>query len=867
MPIRLAVVFGTYNRLELLKRAVHSVRAASGSLEVTMIVVDGGSTDGSRAWLAEQPDVVLLGQRGPLTGAVRAFNLGFGYAVDHDFPYVMHLNDDAEVAPLALDGGGTTLERAVDLLVTHPTAGEVAFAFDLRGKYAFEAIHGKVYANFGIVRREAGMAVARAQGDPSGRAWWNPIYVTYAADCEFGAWLHKLGWAILADQNLRVHDLNAQDELRKNNAETNAALGNSELFWQRWPNAASMQPDAGVVVPSSGPAAEVWPPDVNWQGAKVHLGCGTHRLQGWVNVDGLKTPATDVVLDFSSGLPFVPNGALQAIYWSHGPEHIHADLLPGLLRDLRRVLAKGGELIVAAPDFEGIYKHRFASNANGSAWLAAIYGECTSTDHPFLAHKQCFTAETMEQLLREAGFENVRSWAPSDYPEIARVRDYAVTCELVSCLMRGSAGEVATWEPMSISMITTHFRPIEKFVSPRAFAVAPSFPAVDTSTPVLRQAPDMPSGVERAVGYPDPTLLVPPAGKMSPLSNMWHAGERVLHVALRDLREGQPGLARALRSITTRGDAYADVDWIAAESRGGDHLVNEVLGAAQRLKPTIVFMQLQRQTAITRAVVAKIREVSAQNVVIINWDGDQHFEPRDPQRNWFVELGHACDTSLVVNTKHPAEYRMLGVVRPGFLEIGVDGEIYKPNTEVFQTAAPSVVLLASNYSMTPAYGPRLHVVRELQSGMGAMFGVYGNGWRGWASGHPCLNQADEAARYRSCVAAISMSIRNDLPRYTSDRLFRALSCGALVLVERFVDMEGLGIQSGVNAFAWDTVDELKALVGASRDKVTEGWLASHETMGRVRGQAAALGRLHTWDARMLELMMIVQTVRQSKSWA
>ena len=31
------------------------------------------------------------------------------------------------------------------------------------------------------------------------------------------------------------------------------------------------------------------------------------------------------------------------------------------------------------------------------------------------------------------------------------------------------------------------------------------------------------------------------------------------------------------------------MDWISAESRGGDHLVNEVLGAAQRLKPTIVF--------------------------------------------------------------------------------------------------------------------------------------------------------------------------------------------------------------------------------------------------------------------------------------
>src|SRR4051812_38339674 len=93
---KVAAVFATYNRIIHLKNAVESLRAAMRSgIEHDIIVVDGGSTDGSREWLAAQSDVILIGQRGPLTGAVKAFNLGFSYAVENDYEYVFHFNDDA----------------------------------------------------------------------------------------------------------------------------------------------------------------------------------------------------------------------------------------------------------------------------------------------------------------------------------------------------------------------------------------------------------------------------------------------------------------------------------------------------------------------------------------------------------------------------------------------------------------------------------------------------------------------------------------------------------------------------------------------------------------------------------------------------
>lgn len=227
MTPRVAVVFGTYNRVEVLKRAVASVRAAVGALGYKMIIVDGGSTDGTREWLRGQDDVQLIEQTGPLTGAVRAFNLGFAAAVDGNYDFVTHLNDDAEIVTLG------AIAKACEILRTDDKIGEVAFEFDLRGPWGFEYINGALYANFGVIRREAGMAVARAQGDPSGRAWWNPIYRTYGADSEFGVWLWKLGWRVYQGIGLRVHDVNAKDQLRARNEGDN---NDAPLFWSRWKN-------------------------------------------------------------------------------------------------------------------------------------------------------------------------------------------------------------------------------------------------------------------------------------------------------------------------------------------------------------------------------------------------------------------------------------------------------------------------------------------------------------------------------------------------------------------------------------------------------------------------------------------------------
>src|SRR4029077_10849063 len=108
-----------------------------------------------------------------------------------------------------------------------------------------------------------------------------------------------------------------------------------------------------------------------------------------------------------------------------------------------------------------------------------------------------------------------------------------------------------------------------------------------------------------------------------------------------------------------------------------------------------------------------------------------------------------------------------------------------------------------------AYAPRRDLVARLGRRFEDEFAVYGSGWPIAPHVRPFLRQAEEAVVYHAARAAISMSIRNDLARYTSDRLFRALAAGAYVLVERFPDAAGLGLFDGVNCRFWSDEPELR----------------------------------------------------------
>lgn len=167
---RLSIVIATYNRIDRLKRCIDSVRQTVLTPH-ELVIVDGGSPDGSAAWLARQPDVRLIveAQRG---GCCRAYNLGFRAASGH---YVTWLNDDAYPLPGAFENAIALIERPenrdvglVALYHNHsqpwnelhgvhvcmPTDAPQTEPPSRPVRFGVLHVRGYPYANFGLLRRD-----------------------------------------------------------------------------------------------------------------------------------------------------------------------------------------------------------------------------------------------------------------------------------------------------------------------------------------------------------------------------------------------------------------------------------------------------------------------------------------------------------------------------------------------------------------------------------------------------------------------------------------------------------------------------------------------------------------------------------------
>lgn len=98
------------------------------------------------------------------------------------------------------------------------------------------------------------------------------------------------------------------------------------------------------------------------EGSILHLGCGENRIEKAVNVDIMKTAATDRVVDLNeTPWPF-NSGAYDHIVAEHVLEHL--DSVDLALHNCARVLRQGGTLRVAWPvglnqDADPDHEHRW----------------------------------------------------------------------------------------------------------------------------------------------------------------------------------------------------------------------------------------------------------------------------------------------------------------------------------------------------------------------------------------------------------------------------------------------------------------------------------------------------------------------------
>src|SRR3954471_700236 len=159
-------------------------------------------------------------------------------------------------------------------------------------------------------------------------------------------------------------------------------------------------------------------------GARVHLGCGQNRLEGWLNVDLVRSCRPDVLHDLRWGFP-APPASVSLIYSEHVLEHLAFDDGMRLLHDCRRALEPGGALRIAMPDLEHLVD-RYRSDWRDQDWLTWPGYEWVDSPARMLntamrswGHRYVYDRAELKARLEEAGFTSTTAeqWGASSRAE------------------------------------------------------------------------------------------------------------------------------------------------------------------------------------------------------------------------------------------------------------------------------------------------------------------------------------------------------------------------------------------------------------------------------------------------------------------
>ncbi|MER8427840.1 methyltransferase domain-containing protein [Mesorhizobium sp. M1403] len=157
----------------------------------------------------------------------------------------------------------------------------------------------------------------------------------------------------------------------------------------------------------------------------LHLGCGTRKVDGWLNCD---ISGSDINIDLACGdLPF-PNSVFEAVCSQHVIEHlrIRTELEP-LLLELSRCIKPGGEIWLSCPDIYKVCKNYM--HDKGASMVSDRYGRWPNSealDYPdsmvvnwiFFQdgqHKNLLDADLLSFILIKAGFTNIRLTSEKEF--------------------------------------------------------------------------------------------------------------------------------------------------------------------------------------------------------------------------------------------------------------------------------------------------------------------------------------------------------------------------------------------------------------------------------------------------------------------
>jgi len=138
---------------------------------------------------------------------------------------------------------------------------------------------------------------------------------------------------------------------------------------------------------------------------KLHLGCGTKIIDGYVNVDIRPELNCDIVDDIKN-LNTFENDVAEEIYACHVLEHFSRHEYKEVLKRWFNVLKKGGVLKLSVPNLEKVFE-KYSEGTDLKTLMGLLYGGQT---YPENYHYVGFDYKTLETDLLEIGFSGIDLW-------------------------------------------------------------------------------------------------------------------------------------------------------------------------------------------------------------------------------------------------------------------------------------------------------------------------------------------------------------------------------------------------------------------------------------------------------------------------
>jgi glycosyltransferase involved in cell wall biosynthesis len=229
---KISIILGSYNRINFLKKTIDSIRQEVENIKHEIIVIDGGSNDGSAEWLLKQKDIITITQHNRGTFKKKIIerkswgyfmNLGFRAASGN---FILMLSDDCLLVPYSVKNA---LDELDQLEKSNRKIGAMAFFWrnwpEMKN-YWVGTTFGKIFVNHGIYLKEALEKVDFINVSD---------YSFYHADGDLSLKIWHAGYEIIASSNSYVeHFTHANVNVRNSNLNKQAI--DYDVYIKKWKN-------------------------------------------------------------------------------------------------------------------------------------------------------------------------------------------------------------------------------------------------------------------------------------------------------------------------------------------------------------------------------------------------------------------------------------------------------------------------------------------------------------------------------------------------------------------------------------------------------------------------------------------------------